>query len=76
MTKLVSSNEAILIAVRDVLKFIIILGVKLVLTKIIFLKLFINCNIRPFQTCNMNYFTKLFLYYQQGSKSLRQEMRL
>ena len=26
--------------------------------------------IGPFRTCSMKYFTKSFLYYQQGSKSL------
>ena len=35
MNKLLLSNEAISIAVRDFLKFIIFLGVKLVLTNII-----------------------------------------
>ena len=37
----------------------------------LFFKLFVICIIRPFQICCMKYFTKSFLYYQQGSKSLK-----
>ena len=40
MNKLLLSNEAISIAVRDFLKFIIFLGVKLVLTNIILLSIY------------------------------------
>ena len=69
MNKLFISNEAISIAVRDFFKLITILGLKLVLTNIIFI-LFVKCMIRPFQTCCMKCFTKSFLYYQQGSTSL------
>ena len=68
MNKLVLSNEAISIAVRDFFKIIIILGIKLVKQKL-FIK-FVKCIIRPFRTGCMKYFTKSFLYYQQGSKSL------
>ena len=52
-----------------VLKFIVCLGVKLVL-QILFFKLFIKLITRPFRMCCMKYFTKSFLYYQYGSKSL------
>ena len=71
MNKLHLSNEAISIAVRDFLKFIIFLGVKLVLTYIIF-QVFIKSINRPFRMCCTKYFTKSFLYYQQGHKSLKE----
>ena len=69
MSKLFLSNEAISIAARDFSKVIIILGVKLVSTNIILQTICQNI-IRPFRTCYMKYFTKSFLCYQQGSKSL------
>ena len=58
-------------AVRDFFKFILILGVKLVLTNIIFKFFFASCIIRRFRTCCMKYFTKSFSYSQQGRLSLR-----
>ena len=70
MNKLLLSHEAISIAVRDFLKFVIFLGVKIVLTNTI-LKLFIKSIIRPFRMCCVKNFTKSFLYYQQESKSLK-----
>ena len=52
----------------NVLKRIIISGVKLVWTILVF-KLLVKCIIRPFRTCYIKYFTKSYLYNQQGSKS-------
>ena len=69
MNKLLLSNETISIAVRDSFKFIIFLGVKFVLTKLL-IQLFIKSIIRPFRMCCTKYFTKSFLYYQQGNKSV------
>ena len=71
MNKLFLFNEAILIAVRDFLKFIIILGVTLVSTNTIFSTICPMYKIIPFLRCCMKYFTKSFLYFQQGSKSLK-----
>ena len=56
MNTLVLSNEAISIAVRDFLKIVIILGVKLVLTNII-LELFVKYITGLFRTyCSLNHF--------------------
>ena len=57
-------SEAISVAVRDFLKIVIILGVKLVLTKIILETI---CQIY-ISTISDMLLTKSFLYYQQGSK--------
>ena len=65
MNKLFLSNEKISIPVRDYLKFITVLGVKLVL-KILFFKLFVKCIISPFRTCYMKYFTELFYVNIEG----------
>ena len=69
MNKLLLSNEAISIAVRDFFKLYHILGVKLVLTNIILSTIFKSI-LRLFRKCCMKYFTKSFLYYQQGNNSL------
>ena len=50
-------------------KIIIFLGVKLVLTNIILSTIY-QINNRPFRMSCMKYFTKSFLCYQQGNKSL------
>ena len=55
MNKLFLSNEAISIVARDVLKLILILGVKVVFLQnfILLFKLFVKRIIRPFRTCCM-----------------------
>ena len=73
MNKLFLSNEVISIAVRDFLKFIIFLGIKLVSTMII-RKLLVKCIIGPFWAYCMTYFPKSFLFCQQGNKSLTQNV--
>ena len=70
MNKLLLSNEAISIAVRDFLKNYHILGVKLVLTNIILSTIY-QINNQTISKVLHEYFTKSFLYYQQGNKSLK-----
>ena len=65
MNKLLLSNEAIPIAVRDCFKIYRMFRCKVSYNKYYSLNYFIKLIISPFRMCCMKYFTKSFLYYQQ-----------
>ena len=72
MNKLLLSKEAILIAVRDFLKPIVVLGVELVLTNI-FLSTIYQINNGTISDVLHEILHQIIFYYQQGNKSLRRK---